>query len=79
MCDGEVRTDVRFEALASTKWPAGNYFAASTTTVQFAKYNGGIGGDYHLVASSPYKGAGTDRKDLGADINALTAATSGVY
>jgi hypothetical protein len=63
----------------STKWPAGNYFASSTTTVQFAKYNGGIGGDYHLVASSPYKGAGTDRKDLGADINALTAATSGVY
>jgi hypothetical protein len=63
----------------STKWPAGNYFAATTTTVQLANYNGGIGGDYHLAASSPYKNAGTDGKDLGADINALTAATSGVY
>jgi hypothetical protein len=39
-------------------------------------YNDGNGGDYHLLASSPYKNAGTDHKDLGADINALEAATA---
>ena len=63
----------------SSKWPAGNYFAASTTTVQFANYKGGISGDYHLLSSSPFRNAGTDGKDLGADINALNSAISGVY
>ena len=33
--------------------------------------------DYHLAAASPYKGLATDGKDLGADIDALNAATSG--
>jgi hypothetical protein len=28
--------------------------------------------------SSPYKNAGTDGKDLGADVDAIAAATSGV-
>jgi hypothetical protein len=41
-------------------------------------YNNGIGGDYHLKSSSPYKNAGTDGKDLGADMNALDAAIAGV-
>jgi hypothetical protein len=30
--------------------------------------------DYHLAANSPYKNAGTDGRDLGADIDAITAA-----
>ena len=57
-------------------WPRGNFFPADPLNVQFVNYNDGNGGDYHLLASSPYKNAGTDRKDLGADINALDAATA---
>lgn len=60
-------------------WPAGNYFPADTNAVQFVNYKNGIGGDYHLLSSSPYKHAGSDGKDLGADIDAILAATSGVY
>ncbi|MFZ0306852.1 MAG: hypothetical protein WAL89_01670, partial [Candidatus Sulfotelmatobacter sp.] len=59
-------------------WPAGNFFPATVSAVQFVNYNGGNGGDYHLQPSSPYKGKGTDGKDLGADIDALNSATAGV-
>src|SRR5207247_9495894 len=34
------------------------------------------GGDYHLAPSSPFKNAGTAARDLGADIDALLAATA---
>ena len=61
-----------------TKWPAPNYFPASVANVQFVNYNGGIGGDYHLLPSSPYKAKGTDGKDLGADIDAINSAIAGV-
>ncbi|MGA7220740.1 MAG: putative Ig domain-containing protein [Candidatus Sulfotelmatobacter sp.] len=59
-------------------WPSGNFFPASTGTVQFIDYNGGNGGDYQLQSSSPYKGAGTDGLDLGADVSALNSAIAGV-
>jgi hypothetical protein len=59
-------------------WPAGNFFPATAAEVQFVNYNGGDGGDYHLQSSSPYKGKGTDGKDLGADVDAVDSATAGV-
>jgi hypothetical protein len=62
----------------SSKWPSANYFPASAMNVDFVNYNGGIGGDYHLQASSPYKNKGTDSKDLGADIDALNSAIASV-
>jgi hypothetical protein len=62
---------------AST-WPSGNFFPASATTVQFVNYNGANGGNYLLQPSSPYKGMGTDGKDVGADVNAVDAAIAGV-
>jgi hypothetical protein len=34
--------------------------------------------DFLLTSSSPYKNAGTDGKDIGADINAILAAMSGL-
>jgi hypothetical protein len=34
--------------------------------------------DYHLASSSPYRNAGTDGKDIGADIDGVLAATRGV-
>ncbi|HXO35125.1 MAG TPA: hypothetical protein VN901_22540 [Candidatus Acidoferrales bacterium] len=59
-------------------WPAGNFFPATAAAVQFVNYNGGNGGDYHLQSSSPYKGKGTDGKDLGANVDAVDSATAGV-
>jgi hypothetical protein len=55
----------------------GNNFPASWGEVGFVNFNGGSGGDYHLGASSPYRNAGTDGKDLGADIDLLSAALGG--
>jgi len=63
----------------SSTWPAGNFFPANVAAVQFVNYNNGNGGDYQLQSSSPYKNAGSDGKDLGADIAALEAAIAGVY
>jgi hypothetical protein len=60
-------------------WPTGNYFPADDNSIQFVNFNNGNGGDYHLLPSSPYKNAGTDGKDLGADIDAIQAAIAGVY
>ena len=52
-------------------YPAGNFFPASTADVGFAA-------DWSLKPSSKYKSAGSDGKDLGADIAGLIAATKGV-
>ncbi len=59
---------------SASSYPPGNYFSADMNSVGFVNLSGG---DYHLAASSPYKNAGTDGKDLGADIDALTAAMAG--
>ena len=59
-------------------WPSGNFFPASASAVQFVNYNGGNGGNYQLQPSSPYKGKGTDGKDLGADVAAIDSAIAGV-
>jgi hypothetical protein len=59
-------------------WPAHNFFPTSATGVELVNYNGGSGGNYQLRSSSPYKGAGTDGKDLGADIAGVNAAIARV-
>jgi hypothetical protein len=41
-------------------------------------YNAGSGGNYLLQSGSPYKGAGTDGKDLGANVAGVNAAIAGV-
>ena len=64
--------------IPASNWPLGNYFPINPAIVQFVNYNNGNGGDYHLMPSSPYRNAGSDGKDLGADINAVHAATAGV-
>ncbi len=66
-------------AYPPTMWPSGNAFPSDASTVQFVKYNNGNGGDYHLLPSSPYKNAGTDGKDLGADVDTILSETVGVY
>lgn len=63
---------------AGAHWPKNNFFPASADAVRFANYNGGSNGNYHLQPSSPYKGKGTDGKDLGADVDAINSAIAGV-
>jgi hypothetical protein len=57
-------------------YPAGNYYPASMADVGFVNL---IGGNYRLSAASPYKGAATDGKDVGCDMDALAAATGTAY
>jgi hypothetical protein len=59
-------------------YPSGNFFPATIRAVGFMNFNNGNGGDYHLQSASPYKNAGTDGKDIGADIDAIQAAIAGV-
>ena len=56
-------------------YPAENFFASSLDAVGFVDRTGG---DYRLAATSPYKNMATDGTDIGADIDALEAATAGV-
>ncbi|MFZ0418134.1 MAG: putative Ig domain-containing protein [Candidatus Sulfotelmatobacter sp.] len=60
-------------------WPTGNFFPATTTAVQFVNYNNGNGGNYQLLSTSPYHNAGSDGKDLGADVSTIVSETTGVY
>jgi len=59
-------------------WPKGNMTPKKPSDVGFINFNNGDGGDYHLGASSKFKHAGSDGKDLGADIDALELAIAGV-
>ena len=54
-------------------YPADNFFPASLDKVGFVDL---AGGNYRLAASSPYRKAGTDGRDIGADIDALAPAIS---
>jgi hypothetical protein len=53
------------------------FFPKDWKAVKFANFVDGKGGDYHLTASSPYRKAGSDGRDIGADIDAVNAATAG--
>ena len=63
----------------ASDWPSGNFFPTSDKAIQFTNYNNGNGGNYQLLSTSPYKNAGTDGKDLGADVEAVEAAIANVY
>jgi hypothetical protein len=72
----------------ASSWPKGNFFPKNEDAVGFVNFNGGKDGDYHLChdknqppsckQASPYVHAGSDAKDLGADVDAITAAIKGV-
>jgi hypothetical protein len=59
-------------------WPSGNDFPSSVSGVRFVNYNGGNGGNYQLQSSSPYRGAASDGKDMGADMTLLNQMIAGV-
>lgn len=54
-------------------YPVGNFFPADLNSVGFVDH---LAGNYRLSAASPYRNAGTDGRDIGADIDAMTAATA---
>jgi hypothetical protein len=60
-----------------SSWPLGNAFY-SPAAIGFVNYNNGSGGDYHLLPTSPAKGAANDGTDMGANVDAVLAALSGV-
>jgi hypothetical protein len=62
----------------SGPWPIGNYLPATAAAVKFVNYNNANGGNYKLLITSPYHNAGTDGKDLGADITAVSSHIAGV-
>jgi hypothetical protein len=62
-------------AFSSSRWPTGNYFVADPSTI-FVNY---AGGDYRLASGPMQSAATTDGRPIGADIDAIRAATSGVY
>jgi len=64
-------------AYPPSSWPTGNFFY-SAAAIAFVNFNNGDGGDYHLLPASPATGAANDGTDLGADVDAVLAAVSGV-
>jgi hypothetical protein len=58
----------------SGAYPSGNFFPINADAVRFSDYRSG---DYRLSVDSPYRNAGTDGKDLGADFNVIAQALGG--
>ena len=63
------------DAFPPSSWPAGNFFPADAKSAGIVDFNNG---DYQLQPGSRYAKAGSDGKDLGADIDGLNAALDGV-
>ena len=59
----------------SSTWPTSNFFPTSESVVDFVNY---IGGNFALLSTSPYKDAGTDGKDLGANVPVVNAVLTNV-
>lgn len=59
-----------------TRYPTGNFFPGSASSVDFVNFANGNGGDYQLQNQSLYRLAGTDGKDIGADVGAINTATA---
>jgi hypothetical protein len=60
---------------APSSYPEDNFFPASLAAVGFVDV---AGGNYRLAPTSPYRGAATDGRDVGADFEELQAAVQGV-
>lgn len=58
-------------------YPSGNYLPNNIGIVKFINYTGNQFGNYRLANDSPYKNAGTDGRDIGADIDAILGAIAG--
>ena len=70
--------DELIEALPGSPLPARNFEAPNFDSLGLMDFNNGNGGNYQLSPTSPFKNAGTDGKDPGADMDGLQTATAGV-
>ena len=59
-------------------WPKDNYIVGDQREIGYVNLNKGLDGDYHLAASSKFRGKATDGKDPGANVDAVLAAVAGV-
>jgi hypothetical protein len=59
-------------------WPKDNKTPGSLADVGFVNPKNGNGGEYRLSPGSKFKHAASDQKDVGADLDAIEKATSGV-
>jgi hypothetical protein len=59
------------------KWPSKNSLAKNHAEVRFMAADKDRVSDYRLHPDSRYKKAGTDQKDVGADVDAIENATQG--
>jgi len=76
---GYVFTNNDIAGASSSVYPAGNFFDSTTTWQgQFTSWAADGSGDYHIRAAATMHNAGTDGKDVGADVTAVLAAVAGV-
>jgi hypothetical protein len=68
-----IRRNVLVGADAA-RYPGDNFFPASLSEVGFVDLPGG---NFHLASTSPFRGAGTDGRDPGVDIDELAASLAG--
>jgi hypothetical protein len=66
--------DNAFTGGTAAAYPPGNLFPTNESDIHFVNASGG---DYSLAVGSPFRGAGSDGKDLGADM-ALVPGAAGV-
>ena len=67
--------NVMILANGGAAFPPGNSYPTTAAAVGFVNF---AVDDYRLLPTSPFKGKATDGRDPGADIDAVSAATSGV-
>ena len=67
--------NVMILANGGSSFPVGNFYPTNVGAVGFAD---AANEDFHLLASSPYKGKGTDGRDPGANIDTVNSLTTGV-
>jgi hypothetical protein len=63
-------------AAPASSYPTGNFYPSALSAVGFVDL---ANGNYRLSSSSSYRNAGTDGKDIGANIDAINAAAGTSY
>ncbi len=68
-----VIENIAASRVPQSNYPAGTFFPSDWAAVRFVNF---AAGNYALAPTSPYRNAGTDGKDIGADIAGLNQATA---
>jgi hypothetical protein len=68
-----VIENIAASEMSPSNYPAGTFFPSDWAAVRFVNL---AAGNYALAPTSPYRNAGTDDQDIGADITGLNRATA---